>query len=192
MEETFRIKHGDLLLAQEKYLCHQCNCSTRRSAHLAKAVFDRFPYADDYARRGPFDDPGTIRVHGDGGEKRYVVNLFAQRYPGRSLYPNDDAPHRRKWLECCLDELAKLPGVREGGVAMPYLIGCGVAGGNWKDYERVIRGFSDENRVPVVLYDIDDLDGQRRGIKRFLEPQQKDRGEEPKFKSFKSTKKDST
>ena len=65
---------GDLLEAKEKYIAHQCNCLTQNSAGTAKAIFDKFPYANTYERRikdengetTNIDKPGTIIVLGDG------------------------------------------------------------------------------------------------------------------------------
>lgn len=43
------IIEGDLLNATEKYICHQTNCLSQGSAAgIARAIFDRFPYADIY------------------------------------------------------------------------------------------------------------------------------------------------
>lgn len=60
------IKAGNLLDANETYLCHQTNCVSRRAAHCAKAVFDRFPYANVYKNRIGSSVPGSILVRGDG------------------------------------------------------------------------------------------------------------------------------
>ena len=82
-----------------------------------------------------------------------IICLFAQWTPGKPTrftrsYPDtytDTKEDREKWFKMCLDEVDKL-GLDE--IAMPYQIGCGLAGGNWKKYEDMINNMS----TNVVLY----------------------------------------
>ena len=98
-----KVIKGDLFDTKAKYLCHQCNCLTTKSAHLAYNVFKKYPYADVYSPRKETvlknaisepeiiwskDIPGDIIIKGDGKDYRYVVALLGQYYPGRSRYPN--------------------------------------------------------------------------------------------------------
>jgi len=86
---------GDLFETGAKYLCHQCNCVTKRAAHLSAEVFGRYPWADIYAGRpaGRYAPPegrrpGDIVVAGDGASRRFVVNMLGQFYPGRPRFPD--------------------------------------------------------------------------------------------------------
>lgn len=65
---------GDLLLAEDDFIGHQCNCVTQNSAGLAAALFTKFPYANDYST---VRTPGRYRIYGDK-DHRYVVNLLGQ------------------------------------------------------------------------------------------------------------------
>src|SRR5277367_4259484 len=76
------IVDGSIFDSKEKYLCHQTNCVTNRAAHLAKTVFETYPYADIYTGRQDPDKPGTIIVKGDGSSHRFIVNMLGQYYPG--------------------------------------------------------------------------------------------------------------
>lgn len=146
---------GDLMKATETYLCHQCNCVTNRSAHLAKSVFKNFPYADVYTHRKQHSKPGSIELRGDGKEQRFVVALFGQYYPGVTKYPNspkDGWNARFKYFTQALEELKKLP---EGSFAFPWRIGCGAAGGKWEHYYEAIKGFSESINSDVVIYRLD-------------------------------------
>jgi hypothetical protein len=40
-------------------------------------------------------------------------------------------------------------------VAMPYLIGCGLAGGDWPTYYRIIQQWAEKYHLKVKLYDRD-------------------------------------
>lgn len=162
---------GDLLDAPEQYLCHQCNCVTRRGKHLSHAVFQRFPHADIYRRRaqGQRDQPGTIVVAGDGAAGgRRVINLLAQLYPGKffqvrsfvwiraAYFYLNQAPHaspmtrRAGWFASCSQRVRELPDLQS--VAFPYGIGCGAAGGDWPLYLKMLTDFArlvPETRVVV-------------------------------------------
>jgi len=138
-----KIVTGNLMDAKEKYLCHQCNCITNRSKHLASTVFKAFPYADIYSQRKQPDKPGNIILRGDGSNQRYVVAMLGQYYPGRTKYPNsrkDGLQARLSYFKACLEQMKCL----EGSFAFPWRIGCGAAGGNWDDYYQEIENFAAE------------------------------------------------
>jgi O-acetyl-ADP-ribose deacetylase (regulator of RNase III) len=114
------------------YIAHQCNCTSRGSKGLAKSIFEKYPYANTY---GMYREPGTIHVRGN------VINMYAQRRPG--LPSGDDTPSLRiLWFKSCLKEILKIEGIHS--IAFPYRIGCGLAGGDWKQYqEMILRAFDD-------------------------------------------------
>lgn len=154
---TIEIITGDLLSAKEQYIAHQCNCLTQNSAGTAKAIFDKFPYANSYAARDVADTMGTIKIFGNGEDQRYVVNMYAQYYPGRSKYPASDKDGIQARLNCfdrCLLRIANIEGLKN--VAFPYKIGCNLGGGNWEDYLKRLTGFAEHvektKDVRVVIY----------------------------------------
>lgn len=137
------IVRGDIFDSKDKYLCHQCNCVTNRAAHLAKDVFEHYPYADIYAPRTEPDIPGTIIIRGDGEDQRYVVALLGQYYPGSPKYPNSDRDGtvaRQKYFHKTLLRLAAIPNLET--IAFPWKIGCGAAGGDWEYYHGTIKNFA--------------------------------------------------
>jgi O-acetyl-ADP-ribose deacetylase (regulator of RNase III) len=141
---------GDLLDAPEKFICHQCNCVTKSARGLSAAIFDRFPYADAYRERGAQKSTaGTIQIRGNGADQRFVVNMFAQISGGKPK-ANESAARRVSLFRACLAELAKVRNLES--VAFPYLIGCGMAGGNWDQYRSELERFADVVKVPVVVY----------------------------------------
>lgn len=148
---------GDIFDSKEKYLCHQCNCVTNRAAHLAKDMFEHYPYADIYAPRTEPDKPGHIIVRGNGQDQRYVVALLGQYYPGKSKYPAstlDGLPIREKYFYNCLLRLAKIPDLES--IAFPWRIGCGAAGGYWERYLGTINNFAqyveEKQGAKVIIY----------------------------------------
>lgn len=61
---------GDILLAKETYIAHQCNCVTNKAKGLSKQIFKKFPYADSYTNRQNYSNPGTIEVFNN------VINMY--------------------------------------------------------------------------------------------------------------------
>jgi len=134
---------GSVFDSDEKYLCHQCNCVTNRSAHLAQTVFHHYPYADVYTARKDPDVPGTIIVRGNGNDQRYVIALLGQYYPGTPKYPLsslDGTKTRERYFHKALIAVAKIPNLES--IAFPWRIGCGAAGGNWEYYLSTITNFA--------------------------------------------------
>ena len=55
----FRIVVGDLLNSSASFIAQQCNCNSTHGRGLAKALFERFPHANVYARRKGRSVPGA-------------------------------------------------------------------------------------------------------------------------------------
>lgn len=158
---SIKIINGNILDSTEQYIAHQCNCvSNNGAAGLARTLFDHYPYADVYSGR-PLGThkPGDIVIRGNGKDERYVIALMAQYYPGgpwnRRYRPNDyvtDSPQAREaYFAKCLSKLLQL---NMESIAFPYKIGCGIAGGNWDNYSRMLDDFNKEskNKINIVIY----------------------------------------
>jgi O-acetyl-ADP-ribose deacetylase (regulator of RNase III) len=156
-----KVIKGDIFDSKEKYIVHQTNCySTGHAGGLARDIFHRYPYADVYSCRVNEKDysyyrdiPGSIVVRGNGEDQRYVVGLMGQFYPGG---PNavgiDDRLSRQKYFHQGLWALAQIEGL--DSVAFPYLIGCGLAAGNWDMYYKIIGNFARylDGKADVFIY----------------------------------------
>ena len=142
---------GDILLGDDTYIVHQTNCVSTRAAGLAAQIFRKLPYADCYHRRYQKDFPDTITVRGDGVDNRLIINLHGQYRPGRTYATGvDSAKNREHHFARILRTLstyirARHPG-REVSVAFPARIGCGLAGGDWTNYQDMINEFADNLR----------------------------------------------
>ena len=162
-----KIVEGSLLEAQEPYIAQQCNFVTVRSHGLSKLIAKEFPYADVYGMREKIGrrncctdsdraEPGSIMLFEPPGKGPIVISLFSQFLPGKpgrykSSYTNpnnykDNKNERLQWFRECLEIIDDDPEINE--VALPYGIGCGLAGGNWDDYEKAIR----DAKTNFVLY----------------------------------------
>jgi len=147
---------GNLLDVDVEYICHQCNSRSRNAAGLAKSMFERYPYANIYKRREDnktFDDKllGSIIISGDGKETRYIANFIAQRYPGKPRLA-DTTECREEWFDRCLQSLESL---KPKSCAFPFMIGCGLARGNWANYKSMIDSFATRTKIPVYIVKLD-------------------------------------
>ncbi len=162
MQETekfmLKIIKGNLLDSDCQYIAHQCNCYSRRGAGLASAIFKAFPWADVYSNRSEHENDaslfGSITVHGDPKRnQRYVINIYGQLKPGKPSPGRDSAASRLEASSKALDQIAELPKLKS--IGFPYGIGCGLAGGDWNEYETLLENFAErvgERGVSVVIY----------------------------------------
>jgi O-acetyl-ADP-ribose deacetylase (regulator of RNase III) len=130
-KKNVTIEKGDLLKNNSQYICHQTNTKTTQGKGLSYAMFKAFPWSDVYTDNKNSRTPGTIEVRGDGKKERFVVAMYAQRYPGPPKWANDTVEMREAWFRTCLE---LIEGLKPTSVAFPKQIGCGLAGGNWEHY----------------------------------------------------------
>jgi len=160
----FEIVKGDLLEAKEKYIAHQCNATSNQAGGLAHYLFKRFPYANIYKHRpypykptGP-DFPGHFVLTGNGIDQRFVINMLAQYYPGDPVGDAsllDSRKKREAYFTSCLVSMAQIKNMES--IAFPFKIGCGLAGGDWDTYLKMLQvfdiGVNMKQNVRVVVYD---------------------------------------
>jgi len=164
---SIKLVIGDVLESKETWLVHQCNCVTRKGKGLSEAVFKKYPYANVYKNREDPSRPGLTLFRGKmrNGE-RLVANLMSQFHPGKAS--NRKTPDRKLdtevqrlvWFTKCLSQIAAKADKYfhlERSVAVPFGIGCGLAGGDWMEYQRALKKFSEEHGFMVVVYKLDNV-----------------------------------
>ena len=141
---------GDLLQATENIIGHQVNCQGVMNAGLAAKIRSKYPIVFERYKQ-------LVNTHNNNkeillgtaqvinvDENKYVANLFGQFYYGRGQRHTD-----YKSLYQALETLKKKAKKHNLTVALPYGLGCGLAGGDWdivwklidktfKDYEITI------------------------------------------------------
>jgi len=162
----------DRLLAEVDAIAQQSNCIGCDGKGLAAGIAAQFPWGCSYAgrRRMPGNKfavaedrakPGTIDVRrgpavlGFAPGTPLVINMFAQFEMGgpgkyqRVPFPHgvtDLAPQREQWFASCLEAIGQLPaGTKPARIAFPALIGCGLAGGDWRRYRGMLEEFARSN-----------------------------------------------
>lgn len=156
---NYKIIQGDLLSSNEDYIVQQNNCISKKSLGLAKTIADRFPIADHYLNRTQNDTPGTIKIYDTNGKSKFkIICAFGQFYPGpcRQNCDYDTYEKRKKWFKECLNNIIQEIGTKDKNakitIGFPHGIGCGLAGGKWIDYEKMLIEFAKEN--PNILVNI--------------------------------------
>jgi len=154
---SIRFVYGNILSdANETYVAHQCNCVSVGSKGLAKALFDVYPYANTDKDRTKPSDPGTVVVCGnENAGQRLVVNMMSQLLPGKSTTARDQPNHRIQWFVQCLQAISDYarshPDLKRS-IAFPWMIGCGLAGGLWATYARLLYNFAHQFKFDVSVY----------------------------------------
>lgn len=156
-----KVVKGDILEANEKYIGQQCNCVTVKSHGLSKSIADKYPWADVYRLRAQSGNrnccvesdrstPGTIqKIY---GHNKVVVCLFGQYCPGKvgvynNVYGGDETlQDRENWFKQCIKQIDHDEEIDV--IALPYYIGCGLAGGRWEIYSEILMNSSKN----IVLY----------------------------------------
>ena len=164
------IVEGNLLNATEQVIVQQINCLCVKPHGLSQTIANRYPYANFYAKRrrvgtrnlAVVEDrpiPGSICVSHSPTNGPIVIGLCSQYdygRPGKSYrtkIQDDNFQLREKWFCQSLNLLSTwLIENNIKGVAFPYMIGCGLGGGNWNNYLNTLTLFAQDKLFEVVLY----------------------------------------
>lgn len=133
------IVDGDLLAVKTGLIAHQVNCQGVMGAGVALAIAKAFPevegkYVEACRRLHPSQLLGNAQVCPVGD--LIVVNVFGQLSPGRGVQTDYPA------VAHAIDQLAFhpiYPGLGARVLHVPYLMGCGLAGGDWDTYSLILE-----------------------------------------------------
>lgn len=155
---------GDILAAGEDYIVQQCCCTAVHGAGLSKTLTKQFADANPYSHRRPMKKGGNTAILEDRATpgtaiilgKRKIACLFGQYAQGKSKEREipDSAKDREGYFEAALLHLiSKIP--ETASLAIPYKIGCGLAGGNWIHYKRILRKIAAAHpRLTFTIYQL--------------------------------------
>jgi hypothetical protein len=155
---VLEIVKGDLLNSKPAtgiwYIAQQCNCNTKKSRGLSEVISKRWKYADLYRTRQGSGTPGTIVIMEPPHDGPTVLCLMAQWGPSKpgsysSHYPqtyNDTYVDRKEWFLACLKAMDDLIPPNEV-VNIPFQIGCGLAGGKWPEYLKMLESCQTQVRI---------------------------------------------
>ena len=81
---------------------------------------------------------------------KFLVTAPGKTGKFQNYYPktyDDSIENREIWFKKCLEEIDKL---NLDEIVMPYKIGCGLAGGKWINYEKMLNNA----KTNIILYSI--------------------------------------
>lgn len=151
-------KNEDILKSDIRYIAHQINCFTTTAKGLAKQLFDKYPKANIYSY---MKNREAGKNYFDFCDKDYkiIFHLAGQINPGKpkNFYP-DRYEDRLEYFKRCIirlefdaNYLKDWYGFKEDIIiGFPYGIGCGLTGGNWDDYYKIL----DESKLKIILFKI--------------------------------------
>ncbi|ATE87173.1 Appr-1-p processing protein [Shrimp hemocyte iridescent virus] len=157
---------GDITNIECDYICQQNNCIAVKSHGLSETIEKKLK-ACPYSRRTPVPGKnlaipehrpklGQILTIQSPVKNVKVVCMFAQFSYGKVgsfyYYARDETKESRAdAFQKCLNKMNKrIPS--EKVVAFPKYIGCGLAGGDWNVYYKMIENFSKDRNVLIVNY----------------------------------------
>ncbi|MBU8727087.1 MULTISPECIES: macro domain-containing protein [Bacillus] len=142
---------GNILEASEDIICHQVNCKGVMGAGLAKQIKSKYPNVyKEYKQlcTEQVDDLLSSVQLISTNDRKTIANLFAQTGYGRKRMQTDyDA------LRSCLQSLKDtVTHSNQTSIAIPYGIGCGLAGGDWTIVEEMIEDVLGDCEVTVYQF----------------------------------------
>jgi O-acetyl-ADP-ribose deacetylase (regulator of RNase III) len=141
MDQQISVHYGDILNSTADVMCLQVNTLGVAGAGLAKRLKDKCPSAYAHYRQLCVKTaPGvlmgkTLIVPLDVNKGRFVAYCFAQEVLARQGECVTDYDALRKALQM-VAEWMKNNGKKS--VAIPYKMGCGLAGGDWETVKGII------------------------------------------------------
>lgn len=136
----------DILKSGADIICHQVNCQGVMGSGLAKQIKDTYPnvYSDYRELVQEYDESERHMLLGrvqyveipSTKARRYIANCFGQNYYGRDKrYTNYRA------LRDCFEQIyfTNNSDIQRRNIAIPYCMGCGLAGGDWDVVYKMIK-----------------------------------------------------
>jgi O-acetyl-ADP-ribose deacetylase (regulator of RNase III) len=133
-----KIVNGDLLSCDAEYIVQQCNTTSKKCLGLSSLIAKKWPTCNFYRETR---EPGSVVI------KERVIGLMSQVNPGKPK--GDETKKSRELLFLkCLDQLPPAK-----SIAFPFGIGCGLAGGDWTRYFKLIKHWAKNNpKTKVFVY----------------------------------------
>ena len=161
---SINIVNGNIFDTHCNIICHQVNCQGVMGHGIAKQVKEKYKgvfneykrYCDAHADNREAMLGEALIVDVDYGaavldwlvnkERKYIANIFGQLTYGTGLRTNYKA------LVLGLEVVANFAKEHNLSVAVPYKIGCGLAGGDWNKVNILIEGVFAGTGIEVLMY----------------------------------------
>lgn len=155
MEKDIVVRKGSVLNSPANVIAHQVNCMGVMGSGVAKAIKNQYPivykvyreYCQEKEASTLLGDCLLVNI----GEEKYVANLF-----GQFKYGTDKRQTNYVALEAALNKLKETM-IKKSlkCVSFPYMIGCGLAGGNIEEVKELIERVFLKSDIAYDFYKID-------------------------------------
>lgn len=147
------IRGANLLDATEKVIVHQVNCQSVMGGGVALAIRNKYPkHYMDYMNdeRTPEEKLGSV-VSSFINEKRVVVGIYGQlEFSNRSICNTSYEAVGNALATVC----KACTSVNENKIAIPYLMSCDLAGGDWNIIKNILTTMEERYNVEFICYDL--------------------------------------
>jgi O-acetyl-ADP-ribose deacetylase (regulator of RNase III) len=143
-----KIIEGDITNATEGFIIHQVNCRDAMGSGVAKALFTKWPIVKEqyHSFNQPFVECNVQdRLLGlldiiPVSTETCVINAYTQNYFGNDSKQYTDYDAIRKVFNFISNNIDL-----SCGIAIPYLYGCGLGGGDWNVVSQIIEDTFGDN-----------------------------------------------
>ena len=156
------VMKGNLLHSPIQIWAHQVNCMSVMGAGVAKQIKQMYPevynayvqYTKDYIACNDAPPLGECFTYQTDDETHWILNVYGQNQYGTSTRQTDyEALKKGLYSGICQLQhefcAGEYPYELQLVIAIPYKIGCGLAGGDWE----VVKGILEEIELAVnVLF----------------------------------------
>lgn len=151
------IIRGDLLDSKCNHIAHCCNCFHTMGGGIASAIKERFPEAYEADLKTKCGDRKKMGSYSWGYSfihDKTIYNLYGQYSYGAGKHLEEDSLYKALiHLKNNLTFTSNLPYIKLG---LPWKIGCGLAGGNWKEVKLTIENIFEKSSFPVYWVKLPD------------------------------------
>lgn len=161
------IGQGDVLDTPIHIIAHQVNCKGVMGAGLAKQIRDKYPWVyscyKKYCITHSYDLLGAAAFWSNSDDtlkpEHLFMNIFGQDGYGRGSMQTDYQAFKdsfTKGLEFYRTEACDCNYTVQIPIAIPYGIGCGLAGGDWNKIKAILEEIEKEENVLFFAYKKED------------------------------------
>jgi O-acetyl-ADP-ribose deacetylase (regulator of RNase III) len=159
------MKDGDLIKSKVDIIAHQVNCQGKMHAGLSRDL--RYIYKDLLKQYNKFcKEYGLsesmmgvvqiVEVERYGGRKDLVANLFAQFHHAPNGERLTDYRALKEALILLREHCEALTFSKKDDIwtiGVPYKLGCGCGGGDWKIVSKILHEvFDDSEHVKLIIF----------------------------------------
>lgn len=146
-------KKGDLLKSNCTVIMHQANCFSTMGAGIAKSIVDLYPkvaevdYKLQLSKEERFGKYSKVTLDNN----LTVVNLYGQFHYG-SGRKQTNYKKLENAIDLFIQDAKKNKNIDLTKIGVPYKMGCGLAGGNWEQVEKILERQSKKHSVDIYIY----------------------------------------